>query len=86
MHCQNFDTFEPFWLLYKLFYASTFASGGSFVASWRGDEIELGQLHVAGDVDPPACGPAVGDVVICVADWKYQMSGLVQNQMMITGD
>ena len=37
------------------------------VASWGGDEVELGQLHVRGDVDPSAAGPAVNNVLVRVA-------------------
>ena len=38
------------------------------VACRRGDQIELGELHIAGDVDPAASGPVVGDVLVRVAD------------------
>ena len=39
------------------------------VACGRGDQIELGELHVAGDVDPSASGPVVGDVLIGVSNY-----------------
>ena len=32
------------------------------VACRRGDQIELGELHIAGDVDPAAGRPLVGEV------------------------
>ena len=40
------------------------------VASGRGDQVKLRELHVAGNVDPSACGPVVGDVLRRVADCK----------------
>ena len=38
------------------------------IASGSGDQIKLGELHIAGDVDPAASGPVVGDVLVRVAD------------------
>ena len=32
------------------------------VAGGSGDEVELRELHVAGDVDPSSSGPLVGEV------------------------
>ena len=40
------------------------------IAGGRGDEIELGQLHVGGDVHAPARRPLVEHVVAGVADYR----------------
>ena len=42
------------------------------VAGGCGDEVELAELHVAGNVHSPACSPAVGDVLGGVADCGYK--------------
>ena len=39
------------------------------IASGSGDEVELRELHVAGDVDPSSSGPLVGEVRGGVPDW-----------------
>ena len=44
------------------------ASLSRLVTSGGGDQVELRELHVAGNVDPSACGPVVGDVLRRVAD------------------
>ena len=38
------------------------------VAGGSGDEVELRELHVAGNVDSSACGPVVRNVLRGVAD------------------
>ena len=38
------------------------------VTSGGRDQIELRELHVAGNVDPPACGPIIRNVLGSVAD------------------
>ena len=38
------------------------------VTSGGGDQIELGELHVAGNVDTPACRPIIRDVLGGVAN------------------
>ena len=42
------------------------------VAGGSGDEVELRELHVAGDVDPSSSGPLVGEVRGGVPDWDRE--------------
>ena len=37
------------------------------VAGRSRDQVKLGQLHVGGDVDPPAAGPSVNNVLVRIA-------------------
>ena len=48
----------------------TVVEADGFVAGGRGDEVELGELHVAGNVDTPPCGPVVRNVLGGVAKLK----------------
>ena len=49
---------------------SPLASLRGLVTSGGGDQIKLGELHVAGNVDTPPCGPVVRNVLGGVAKLK----------------
>ena len=51
----------------------TLAPGRGLVTRRSADQVKLRELHIGGNVDPPACGPAVGHVLSSVANYDKQV-------------
>ena len=50
----------------------TFTSISGLISRGCRNEVELGQLHIGGNVNPPPCCPAVWHIICCVANCGYR--------------
>ena len=52
------------------------------IASRSRDEVELRELHIAGNVDPPASGPLVHQIRGGVTDWNTDTNHVIPGQTL----